>query len=137
MNAIGPREQAKEIAYQVRDRLSFMRFPGLGLGDRVPDAKTVWLYRDALVQAGKVEALFGLFDGHLARQGYSRGVGRSLTRPSCRCVAPTTRARKMQRQRLGRPPKVGQISPPSDARRTWTRAGRRSTESRITATRTT
>ncbi len=37
-----------EIEYQVRDRLSFMRFLGLGLGDRVPDAKTVWLYRDTL-----------------------------------------------------------------------------------------
>ena len=34
----------------------------MGLGDRVPDAKTVWLYRDALAQAGKVEELFGLFD---------------------------------------------------------------------------
>jgi len=31
----------------------------LGLGDRVPDAKTVRLYRDALAQAGKVEVLFG------------------------------------------------------------------------------
>ena len=30
-----------QIEYQVRDRLSFMRFLGLGLGDRVPDAKTV------------------------------------------------------------------------------------------------
>ena len=30
-----------QIEYQVRDRLSFMRFRGLGLGDRVPDAKTV------------------------------------------------------------------------------------------------
>ena len=28
----------------------------------MPDAKTVWLYRDALAQAGKVEELFGLFD---------------------------------------------------------------------------
>jgi len=28
----------------------------------VPDAKTVWLYRDALAQAAKVEELFGLFD---------------------------------------------------------------------------
>ena len=36
------------IEYQVRDRLSFMRFLGLGLGDRVPDARTVWLHRDAL-----------------------------------------------------------------------------------------
>ena len=58
-----------QIEYQIHDRLSFMRFLGLGLGDRVPDAKTVWLYREALVQAGKVAALFGLFDGHLARQG--------------------------------------------------------------------
>ena len=59
-----------QIEYQVRDRLSFMRFLGLGLGDRVPDAKTVWLYREALAQAGKVEVVFALFDGHLARQGY-------------------------------------------------------------------
>ena len=78
MNAIGPREQANEIEYQVRDRLSFMRFLGLGLGDRVPDARTVWLYRDALAQAGKVEELFGLFDGHLARQGYIARGGQIL-----------------------------------------------------------
>ena len=44
-----------QIEYQVRDRLSFMRFLGLGLEDRVPDAKTVWLYREALAQAGMVE----------------------------------------------------------------------------------
>jgi hypothetical protein len=58
-----------QIEYQIRDRLSFMRSLGLGLADRVPDAKTVWLYRDALAQAGKVEDLFRQFDGHLARQG--------------------------------------------------------------------
>lgn len=34
------------IEYQVRDRLLFMWFLGLGLEDRVPDAKTVWLYRE-------------------------------------------------------------------------------------------
>jgi IS5 family transposase len=47
-----------QVEYQIRDRLSFMRFLGLGLGDRVPDAKTVWFYREALAQAGKVEGLF-------------------------------------------------------------------------------
>ena len=31
---------------------------------------TVGLYREALVQADMVEALFRQFDGHLARQGY-------------------------------------------------------------------
>ena len=33
-----------QVEYQLRDRLSFMRFLGLGLEDKVPDAKTVWLY---------------------------------------------------------------------------------------------
>ena len=41
--------------FQVRDRLSFMRFLGLGLGDRVPDAKTIWLFREQLVRADAVE----------------------------------------------------------------------------------
>jgi IS5 family transposase len=67
-----------QIEYQVRDRLSFMRFLGLGLGDRVPDAKTVWLYRDVLAQAGQVEELFRQFDGHLARQGYIARGGQIL-----------------------------------------------------------
>ncbi len=29
------------VEYQIRDRLSFMRFFDLSLGDRVPDAKTI------------------------------------------------------------------------------------------------
>jgi len=32
----------EQAEYQVRDRLSFMRFLGLGLGDRVPDRTTIW-----------------------------------------------------------------------------------------------
>ncbi|ARW48419.1 hypothetical protein NBRC3280_1603 [Acetobacter pasteurianus NBRC 3280] len=34
--------------YLINDRLSFMRFLGLGLSERVPDAKTVWLFRERL-----------------------------------------------------------------------------------------
>ncbi len=58
------------VEYQLRDRLSFMRFLGLGLEDRVPDAKTVWLYREQLARAGVIEALFEDFDGYLEQQGY-------------------------------------------------------------------
>jgi len=59
-----------QVEYQIRDRFSFIRFLGLGLEDKVPDAKTVWMYREQLVQAGVIEALFEDFDGYLEKQGY-------------------------------------------------------------------
>ena len=59
-----------QVEYQLRDRLSFVRFLGLGLEDAIPDAKTVWLYREQLAEAGVIEVLFDDFDRHLKRQGY-------------------------------------------------------------------
>jgi IS5 family transposase len=59
-----------QAEYQLRDRFSFMRFLGLELEDAVPDAKTLWLYREALAKAGAVEELFDLFDGFLKNKGY-------------------------------------------------------------------
>ncbi len=59
-----------QVEYQLRDRLSFMRFLGLGLEDVVPDAKTVWLYRERLARAGVIEELFAAFDGHLRERGW-------------------------------------------------------------------
>ena len=35
--------------YVINDRLSFQRFLGLSLGDKVPDAKTIWLFRENLI----------------------------------------------------------------------------------------
>ena len=55
---------------QLKDRLSFMRFVGLALEDRVPDAKTIWLYREQLTRAGAVEHLFARFDAALRDAGY-------------------------------------------------------------------
>jgi len=59
-----------QTEYQLRDRLSFMRFVGLELHDAVPDAKTIWLYRERLVRAGTIEALFERFDRALRDAGY-------------------------------------------------------------------
>ena len=59
-----------QAEYQIRDRLSFMRFLGLGLGERVPDAKTIWLYRELLVRAGAIDKLFDRFEGYLEAAGY-------------------------------------------------------------------
>ena len=33
----------EQTEYQVRDRLSFLRFARLGLGDAIPDSRTIWL----------------------------------------------------------------------------------------------
>ena len=60
----------EQFEYQLRDRLSFMRFLGLGLEDPAPDATTVWLYREQLVRAGLVDELFDAFDAHLKAQGW-------------------------------------------------------------------
>ena len=61
--------------YLIKDRLSFMRFLGLGLADAVPDANTIWTFREALTRAkiqGKpaIESLFQRFDAALAAAGF-------------------------------------------------------------------
>ena len=56
--------------YLIKDRLSFMRFLGLGLADAVPDANTIWAFREALKRAGAVDRLFAQFDATLRAAGY-------------------------------------------------------------------
>jgi IS5 family transposase len=46
-----------------------LRFVGLALDDPVPDAKTIWLYREQLARAGAVERLFARFDALLRAKG--------------------------------------------------------------------
>jgi IS5 family transposase len=55
--------------YQINDRLSFQRFLGLSLGSRVPDAKTIWLFREQLVKSGEEKSLFALFTDQMERKG--------------------------------------------------------------------
>lgn len=57
------------IEYAILDRLSFMRFLGLGINDAVPDAKTIWLFRDKLTAGGMVEKLFTHLDKLLDKDG--------------------------------------------------------------------
>jgi len=47
-----------------------MRFLGLGLHDRVPDAKTIWAFRERLTKAGVVSDLFKRFEKALHDAGY-------------------------------------------------------------------
>jgi IS5 family transposase len=57
-----------------------MRFVGLTLHDAVPDAKTIWLYREQLARAGATERLFARFDALLRRRAGWLWAGNSSTR---------------------------------------------------------
>ena len=59
-----------QAEYQLRDRLSFMRFAGLALHDPIPDAKTIWLFREQLTRSGTLAKLFERFDRLLHERGY-------------------------------------------------------------------
>ena len=53
----------------INDRLSFQRFLGLSLGDKVPDSKTIWLFRDNLSKSGAYKELFELFTVQMGKLG--------------------------------------------------------------------
>ena len=50
-----------QTEYQIKDRLSFTRFLDLELEETIPDAKTLWTFRDTLSQKGAIEKLFKKF----------------------------------------------------------------------------
>jgi transposase, IS5 family len=56
--------------YLIKDRLSFMRFLGLRLADAVPDANTIWSFREALKKADVIDALFARFDAALREASF-------------------------------------------------------------------
>ena len=45
-----------------------MRFLGLGIKDKVPDAKTIWLFKERLIEGKVSEKLFDKFGRELAKQ---------------------------------------------------------------------
>ncbi|MCP4781248.1 MAG: transposase, partial [Hyphomicrobium sp.] len=44
----------EETEFQINDRMTFMRFIGKGLEGRIPDATTLWLFRERLASAGLI-----------------------------------------------------------------------------------
>ena len=51
---------------------------GLAIEDGIPDATTLWLFREKLAKAGLIEKLFDRFDQHLAAKGYMARGGQII-----------------------------------------------------------
>lgn len=64
-----------QTEYQITDRISFQRFLGLSLGEKVPDAKTIWLFRNTLTELKIIDALFSQFNQMLEAQGIITHTG--------------------------------------------------------------
>ena len=58
-----------QTEFQIKDRLSFMDFLNLELSDKIPDAKTIWFFKDQLCKKGLTEKLFDLFTVTLNSKG--------------------------------------------------------------------
>lgn len=59
----------EKTEYHIRDSLSFHRFLRLEVGDRVPDSRTIWLFRENLMKSGVIKELFDLFNSKLLERG--------------------------------------------------------------------
>jgi IS5 family transposase len=68
----------EETEFQILDRLTFMRFLGPELHDDVPDAGTVWVFRENLIEAEAVEKLFAQFDAMLNDAGFPASGGQII-----------------------------------------------------------
>jgi len=68
----------EQIEYQILDRLTFCRFLGLSLNDRVPDEKTIWEFRDRLINKELDKELFDLFGRLLEEHGLIAHEGKII-----------------------------------------------------------
>jgi len=68
----------ERLEFQVTDRLSFMRFLGLELGAAIPDARTVWAFREELKEHDLVDSLFAKFNEVLTGEGVEMKSGQII-----------------------------------------------------------
>jgi len=87
-----------QTEFQINDRISFMRFLGMGIADTVPDEKTIWWYENELSKNEAGKELFDLFFQAIAEQGYITREG-SIVDASF-IEAPKRKNTKEQREKL-------------------------------------
>jgi IS5 family transposase len=86
----------EQAEYHVHDRMSFTRFLRLGFEDRIPDATTLWLFRETLAKAGLIERLFERFGHHLEAKGYIARGGQMVDAT----IVPVPKQRNSRRGRI-------------------------------------
>jgi hypothetical protein len=91
----------------------------------VPDATTVWLFRERLVKAKAIERLFARFDTVLKERGYLAMGGQIIDATVVPAPKQRNTWRRRRRSRKGRTPEDWTL--PRPGRRIGMRAGRSNT----------
>jgi IS5 family transposase len=68
----------EDTEYQLIDRLSFRNFLGLSSGDKIPDARTIWLFKNKLAEKNVTEKLFAQFSNELDNKGLFLNQGQII-----------------------------------------------------------
>ena len=127
-----------QTEYQINDRMSFVRFLGINLCDKVPDAKTIWKFKNDLAETETLDKLFCMFDEHLEKEGLISHKGTIVDatfvdEPRQRNSRAKTKRSKMVRfPRNGKSPKTKVNS----HRKIQTQTGQRRTANGISGIRT-
>ena len=117
----------EQTEYQVSDRLSFQKFAGWTVADKVPDATTLWDFREALVRADMFEKLFEQFAQQLQAQGLLAQAGKLVDASFVDVPRQRNPRAENATIKAGGEPEAWVEHPRSSRKRTWTRAGRRRT----------
>ena len=78
-----------QVAYQINDRMSFMRFLNLTIGEDIPASNTIWLFSEPLTDLNLVKSFFDLFQSQLEKLGLMVHEGKINRCLFCRSLPPT------------------------------------------------
>lgn len=59
-----------KLEFLLNDSLSAQRAVGACVSTKIPDAKTIWHFKEILSQKHEGKALFEIFNGHISEEGY-------------------------------------------------------------------
>ena len=127
------------VEYQIKDRLSFMNFLDLQMGDNVPDAKTIWDFKELIEK----DSRNGSKNSSIISTNSSLSKGSSPKKEALLMLAlltflsSATAAKKTRRSKKENVPKVLRRAPQKEPKKTVMHAGQRKTTRPTTATKTT
>ena len=124
-----------QTEFQIRDRYSFCRFLDLTPEGKVPDAKTIWVYKERLKKHGLVDALFNALLEQINLAGFTPRKGQIVD--AAIVPVPKQRNTRMENEKIKAGDKPGHWSDAKRQQKDLMLAGPKSMEKRIMATRIT